>query len=140
MNGYASRARFCAGAFVATARRTLAVVALLIAHVGTAGADPGPVAQTEIDHLLAFVAASPCMFVRNGETHPGPEARDHLMEKFNFAKDRISTAEEFVLNIATGSSMSGEPYLVRCGKTDAPAGAWLAEELRRFRGSARAPH
>jgi hypothetical protein len=139
MNTHVSRKGFYKDSFAATTRRTLVVLALLLMYAGTAGADPGAVAQTEIDHLLDFVAASKCMFVRNGTTHPGPEARDHLMEKFNFAKDRISTAEEFVLNIATGSSLSGEPYLVRCGNTDAPAGAWLAEELRRYRASTRAP-
>ena len=97
-------------------------------------------AQAEIDHLLSFVGASPCMFVRNGTVHPGPEAREHLLDKFNYAKTRISTADEFVLNIATESSISGEPYHVRCGKTDLLAGAWLADELRRFRASPRAPH
>ena len=139
MNAHNSRMGFCKGSFTATALRALAVLALLFTHAGTASADPDAVAQAEIDHLLNFVAASSCMFVRNGSVHPGPEARDHLLDKFNYAKTRISTADEFVLNIATKSSLSGDPYLVRCGKSDAPAGAWLATELRRFRAS-RAPH
>jgi hypothetical protein len=140
MNDYASRAGFCAGAFAAIARRTLAVLALLFVHAGTAGADPGPVAQAEIDHLLDFVGTSSCTFVRNGAPGTGAEARDHLAGKFQYAKSQISTADEFIKNLATESSMSGEPYLIRCGRNEKPAGAWLADELRRFRASAQAPH
>lgn len=103
------------------------------APTGTALADPTPAAQVEIDHLLKFVADSQCAFVRNGTAYKATEARDHLAQKLNYAKGRIATAEEFILKLATESSMSGTPYLIRCGKTDAPAGAWLADELKRYR-------
>jgi hypothetical protein len=33
--------------------------------------------------------------------------------------------------------MSGEPYHVKCGKTDALSGAWLTAELDRYR---KTPH
>jgi hypothetical protein len=32
--------------------------------------------------------------------------------------------------------MSGEPYRVKCGKTDALSGAWLTDELNRYRKGA----
>jgi hypothetical protein len=96
-------------------------------------AAPTPVAQREIDHLLEFVARSPCTFIRNGAEHRAPDARDHLAEKFRYARGRISTAEEFIRGVATGSSVSGEPYRVRCGSSEFPAAVWLTDELRRFR-------
>ena len=111
----------------------LTVGALAFAGIGSASADPDLAAQAEIDHLLEFVGASSCTFVRNGTPGTGAAAREHLAGKYRFAKSQISTADEFIKNLATQSSMSGEPYLIRCGKNDQPAGAWLAEELRRYR-------
>ena len=90
-------------------------------------------AQREIDHLLTFVATSPCTFVRNGTEYPPDKARDHLASKYQFAGSKITTAEEFIKYLATESSMSGELYHVKCGKTDALSGVWLTDELNRFR-------
>ena len=116
--------------------RALAVTSFALAFATNASADPTPVAQIEIDHLLAHVAASQCTFIRGGTTYTSIEARDHLAQKLSFARSRITTTEEFIKNLATESSMLRTPYIIRCGKTeksDAPAGAWLAEELKRYR-------
>ena len=115
------------------------LVALSAAYATSVHADPSPAAQAEIDHLLAFVAASPCTFIRNGEPHPSAEARDHLATKLRFAGGSISTAEEFVRYLATESSMSHEPYKVKCGAKEMPAGVWLSEELKRYRAVAARP-
>ena len=96
-------------------------------------ATPDEVAQREIDHLLEFIATSNCTFVRNGEAHPGKDARAHLEMKYNFTKWRMSTADEFVKYLATESSTSHEPYKVICNSKEQPAGVWLAEELKRYR-------
>src|SRR6476661_8622367 len=93
----------------------------------------GAPAKDEIDHLLNFVAASSCTFVRNGTEYPSDKAREHLATKYQFAGNRITTAEEFIKYLATESSMSGELYHVKCGKTDALSGVWLTDELKRFR-------
>jgi len=117
-------------------RRIRAAFATLVVGVAlttSAHADPGAIPQAEIDHLLAFVGTSQCAFIRNGSSHPPTEAREHLASKFSFAKGRISTAEEFIRYLATESSMSGEPYRVKCEGKVIPAGAWLADELQRFR-------
>ena len=100
-------------------------------------ATPGPAAQDEIDHLLSYVASSSCSFVRNGSEYGPVKARDHLADKYRFAGNRISTAEEFIEYLATKSSFSGAPYHVHCGKDDQLSGAWLTAELKRYRS---APH
>ena len=125
-------------------RRTFAVAAMLLAATllalaQPAHADPAPAAQAEIDHLLAFVAASPCSFIRNGKPYPAAEARDHLAGKFRYAKSRITTADEFIRYIASESSMSNEPYKVKCGASESPAGVWLTAELQRYRGAPQRP-
>jgi hypothetical protein len=108
-----------------------AVVALLFC--AAAHADPDAAAQREIDHLLDYVATSSCTFVRNGDSYPAAKARDHLAMKYRFARGRLSTADEFIKYLATESSRSHEPYKIVCGTNERPAGAWLSEELARYR-------
>lgn len=120
-------------------RRARAIVATLLALAQPAHADPAPAAQAEIDHLLAFVAASPCSFIRNGKPYPAAEARDHLAGKFGYAKSRIATADEFIRHIASASSMSHEPYKVKCEASEIPTGVWLTAELQRYRAAAVRP-
>ena len=111
----------------------LAVAASTTVAFSQAAAAADAPAKTEIDHLLNFIGTSSCTFVRNGTEYPADKAREHLAGKYQFVGSRISTAEEFIKYLATGSSMSGEPYHVKCGKTDALSGAWLGDELRRYR-------
>ena len=117
-------------------RQSLAAAALSLALSTAAHASPDAVAQNEIDHLLEYVAGSSCTFVRNGDEFPATKARDHLATKYRFVGGRISTAEEFIQYLATGSSVSGEPYHVRCGNVDALSGPWLTAELHRYREAA----
>lgn len=115
-----------------------AATALALASAATASS-PG-VTKDEIDHLLQYVATSSCTFVRNGSEYPAGKARDHLESKYRFVAGRISSAEDFIRYLATKSSLSGEPYHVKCGKTDALSGAWLTAELARYRNSAHLSH
>jgi hypothetical protein len=116
------------------ARRTAWRAGLVIAlFAGAAAADPDAAAQREIDHLLDYIAASKCTFVRNGESFPADKARDHLAMKYRWTRSRLSTAEEFIQYLATESSVSHEPYKIVCANKERPAGAWLAEELKRYR-------
>jgi len=110
----------------------LAAIATL-ALAQPAAASPDGAAKDEIDHLLNFVATSSCTFVRNGTEYPGAQAREHLAGKYQFAGGRISTAEDFIKYLATGSSMSGEAYHVKCGDAEALSAAWLTDELVRYR-------
>ena len=118
-------------------RRTLLAAAATITFAlaqASAAANPSP--KDEIDHLLNFVAASSCTFIRNGTEYTSDKASDHLASKYQVAGSRITTAEEFIKYLATGSSMSGELYHVKCGKTEALSGVWLTNELNRYRKDA----
>jgi hypothetical protein len=110
---------------------------VLALFAGTSGADPDATAQREIDHLLDYVAASKCTFVRNGERFDAVKAREHLATKLAFVRWRLSTADEFVKYLATESSVTHEPYLIVCGGRERPAGAWLSTELEHFRKAQR---
>lgn len=115
-------------------RRAIAVAAVAAGvALSTAEAAPDAKAQREIDHLLAFVAASPCRFVRSGTEYDGREARDHLARKFDAVRTLVSTADQFVDRIASSSSVTGRAYLVRCGDRETTARDWLGGELARLR-------
>ena len=115
----------------------LAVTAsLTLALSHAAAASPDAPAKDEIDHLLNFVAASSCTFVRNGTEYPSDKAREHLATKYQFAGSRISTAEEFIRYLATQSEL----YHVKCGKADALSGVWLTNELKHYRETPRLQH
>jgi hypothetical protein len=102
-------------------------------------AAPPPIARAEINYLLEFVESSRCDFYRNGTWYDSKRARTHLQSKYEIlaAKDRIKTAEEFIENAATRSSVSGLNYQVRCssGKPGASAD-WLRAALERYRQDA----
>jgi hypothetical protein len=89
--------------------------------------------EAEIDHLLGFIAASPCSFIRNGVAHDGAGAVAHIQDKYDYYRDHIQSAEDFIAFAATRSALSGKPYLVTCGATTEPAADWIARELGAYR-------
>jgi hypothetical protein len=105
------------------------------------GAPLAPAVQAEIDALLERLETSGCEFNRNGTWYPAPEVKPHLQRKLRYLEDRglVQTTEQFIERAASGSSMSGQPYLVRCG-TGAPvqSGSWLRSQLQTMRVAPRA--
>ena len=88
----------------------------------------------QIAHLIAFVRASPCGFIRNGTRHDGPQAAEHIREKYEYFRRRIHSTEDFIDLAATKSALSGRPYQVECpGQSVVSAADWLRAELQRHR-------
>lgn len=125
---------------MSTFPRLLSALAALSLAAAVNAEPLAPAVRAEIDALLGKLAASGCQFNRNGSWHSAVEARSHLLNKLGYLerKDRVRTAEQFIERGATGSSVSGKPYLVKCGKADAiPSQLWLAAELKALRGTAK---
>ncbi len=118
-------------------RSTAAALAML-GCIGTtpARAAPPVSVQVEVSFLLGYVEGSGCEFQRNGSWHAAPEAQAHLRDKYNYlaARDLVQTTEQFIERGATKSSLSGQPYLVRCnGGPLIASNQWLHDELSRLR-------
>jgi len=95
-------------------------------------------ARQEIVHLLDYVAQSGCQFNRNGSWHDSKAARDHLQEKYDYLQRRklVPDTKTFIERAASQSSMSGKPYLIRCGGGQPTTSAqWLNAELERYRAA-----
>jgi hypothetical protein len=99
-------------------------------------AEMTPAVQKEIAQLLERIEASNCSFARNGSWHGPAEARKHLQMKVDYMVKRnmLGSTEEFISKAATASSVSGEPYQIKCGNGAPMASAtWLTAELKRIR-------
>ncbi|OOZ39270.1 hypothetical protein BOW52_07475 [Solemya elarraichensis gill symbiont] len=106
--------------------------ALIIVSSASAGLQPAE--QEAIDHLLNFVSQTDCKINRNGSYHDGPEAVAHIQKKYDYFKDKIGSAEEFIDYSATKSAMSGKYYLVQCGQEEpGTTREWLLDELGNYR-------
>ena len=119
--------------------QSLCIVAALLLPVANPFAHASTSSETEIQHLLDFVAASSCVFIRNGSEYPASEARAHIERKYDYAKSRIHTTEEFIKYAATQSSFSGKPYQVVCAGEKSFSKDWLLNELERYRQNSSAP-
>jgi len=106
-----------------------------------AAAPLAPSARAEIDALMSRLESSACEFRRNGTWHTAAEAKSHLLRKLKVLEDRgaVQSTEQFIELAASNSSLSGQPYLVRCGN-DAPvrSGTWLRSQLQDIRAHGRA--
>lgn len=117
------------------ARITRVFKALVLAALVACAPPPTLAAspEAEIDHLLDFIGASPCTFIRNDVAYDGAQAVDHIKDKYDHYRDDIHSAEDFIALAASKSAMSGKPYLVQCGAAQATAAEWLSQELSAFR-------
>lgn len=89
-----------------------------------------PRENARITALLDAVVDSNVEFVREGSAYSGVEGRKHLERKLRYAGDRIQTAEEFIEGLASRSSITGRPYLVRLpGGAEMESGMWLRQRL-----------
>jgi hypothetical protein len=87
--------------------------------------------QEKIEQLLAMIESEDgLVFIRNGAEHSASEAVDHLRSKWRAAGDHVTTAQQFVDQIGSASSLSSQPYRVRLPNgAETLASAWLQDKL-----------
>jgi hypothetical protein len=120
-------------------RRSIAItITVAVMHAALAAPTPAPV-RTEIDALLARLESSGCEFYRNGTWYDAEKAKAHLLMKLRYleAGQTLESTEQFIELAATASSLSGQPYEVRCaGGPPMPSAQWLGAELVELRSAA----
>src|ERR1035437_2305468 len=118
-------------------RLTMGSVLMLgLLLVPVARAEPPTSVQIEVNFLLGYLEGSRCEFYRNGTWHDSKAAQAHLRDKYKYlvARNLVNTTEQFIERGATESSLSGQPYQVRCnGGATVTSSQWLRDELARFR-------
>jgi len=117
-------------------RRLLPILPTCIVVAAAIAAPLSPAARTEIDALMSKLEASGCEFNRNGTWYSNTEAKAHLLRKLKYLEDKgaVQSTEQFIELAASASSMSGQPYLVRCGNgVPIQSGTWLLSQLQAMR-------
>ena len=110
------------------------LLGVLLASV--ASAEPPTSVQIEVNYLLGYIEGSGCEFYRNGTWYDSQMAQSHLRDKYKalVARNLVNTTEQFIERAATESSLSGEPYQVRCnGSAPLTTNRWMHEKLAHFR-------
>lgn len=99
-----------------------------------AAAAPQPAELARIERLIGAVALRGDLhFVRNGKAYSAADAARFLREKLKAQGDGVQTVQDFIERIASRSSTSGRPYLIRhADGREQPAAAFLHEELQRL--------
>lgn len=113
------------------------LLALLFACSSNAFAtNVNPSTQQEIQYLFKALESSDCKFNRNGSWYAPTEASVHLQKKYKYMVNHnyINTAESFIDNAASKSSMSGKAYEVKCGDGEpVESKQWFINTLKSYR-------
>ena len=123
--------RLLLGLWLALPAAAAGIVAMTPAS--PAHAVPGAAEQLRIDAVINAVGArAESKFVRNGRDFSAADAARFLREKLKARGAALRSAEAFIEQIATGSSTTGQPYLIRWpdGRVQ-PAAEFLRAELQR---------
>jgi hypothetical protein len=88
----------------------LLVVMALAGHAGELPASE----QRKIEALMQHVETlTEAVFIRNNRAYPAKTAAQFLRGKWHATLEDITTAQEFIVKIASVSSTTGQPYRIR---------------------------
>ena len=106
-----TRRSFAAVAAFGAALLAAASAAALARAVAPAQA---PSEAEKIESLIKAVEGlKDAKFVRNDVEYDAPDAAAHMRRKWEAGKEQIKTARDFIRHVASKSSISGKPYLIR---------------------------
>ncbi|MFL5328280.1 MAG: DUF5329 family protein [Gemmataceae bacterium] len=108
-------------------------VGLLCIAPATAKADEMP-EKKKIEALIKHIEGlKDAKFIRNDQEHDAKTAAGFLRSKWERNDAQIKTAREFIDKIASTSSTTGKPYLIRFkdGK-EYQSGIYLLDELKKI--------
>lgn len=114
--------------------RRRCVLLLLLGCGRSAWAEPSAAEMERINRLIDAVAQrADLKFVRNGKEYTAAQAGDFLRGKLKWRIEKVSTIHDFIVEVGTRSTTSGEAYLVRLGDgRTLPSAQFLTQELRRL--------
>jgi len=99
-----------------------------------AWAEPPAAEAARIDKLILAVAhRGDIRFLRNGKEYDCRQAAEFLRGKLKWRMEKVATVQDFIEQIGTRSTTTGEVYQVKLadGRT-LPSAEFLRQELRRI--------
>jgi hypothetical protein len=109
----------------------LALLVAVVAGPGLVSANCLPPAERHrIEAVLGVVAQDSATFIRNGRAYRGATAAQFLRGKWRAREADVCSAEDFIAKVASISSTTGTPYLVRLHDgREVPAAAFFRTVL-----------
>jgi len=99
-------------------------------------AEIAPAEKAKIEALISHLETlKDAAFVRNGRDYDSKSAAKFLRGKWEANKKEINTAADFVSKVATKSSTSGKPYVIRLNGADTPCAVYLNAQLKKLGGT-----
>lgn len=100
-------------------------------------ANPALSEAAKIEHLIKHVENLPdAVFIRNGSKYSAANAAKFLRGKRDAHADDAKTAANFIIKLASVSSTSGKPYLIRFKDgTEKPCSEVLKAQLQKLEGA-----
>ena len=117
----------------------LAVLALSLVFAGpraSVAEDGAPETERRtIEALITSVAElRDATFIRNGKSYDAKSAARFLREKWKSRESEVRTAEDFIERVASVSSTTSKPYLIRFADgREIQSAEYLRAELARLR-------
>jgi Family of unknown function (DUF5329) len=115
--------------------RPMQVAALAIAVLAGVVAVESP--QTEPEKIEALIrhveSLADAKFIRNGVEYDAKTAGQFLRGKWKTQESNVKTVQDFIDKIATQSSTTGKPYLIKLKDgREVKSGEYLAAELKKL--------
>ncbi|APC10794.1 MULTISPECIES: DUF5329 family protein [Providencia] len=113
-------------------RFSSALVLFLSVFVTTQALALSPEEKIRTESLLAELGKQQNLtFTRNGTEHSATDAESHLRLKLRKTEKRLNTTEQFIDNVASKSSVTGEEYQVKDAQGNVfPANQYLHDLLK----------
>jgi hypothetical protein len=110
-------------------------VALSVCSAALRAADLPPAEGKQIEALIAAIERmTDATFIRNGRPYGAAGAAEFLRRKWRQRAADVGSADEFIEKVASFSSTTGQPYLIRFSDgRETPCSIFLRTELSNLR-------
>ena len=89
-------------------------LALSVCSAALRAADLPPVEEKQIEELIAAIErVTDAAFIRNGRPYSAAAAGEFLRRKWRHREAEVGSAADFIEKVASFSSTTGQPYLIR---------------------------
>ena len=111
-----------------------ALVFVLTVSVSAISAAEPPISQAERQKIEALIQTveklGGATFIRNDRSYDAASAARFLRGKWRSRENEVRSAEDFIKKVASFSSTTGKPYLIRFRDgREMPSAAFLREQL-----------
>jgi hypothetical protein len=110
-------------------------LALSVCSAALRAADLPPATEKQIEALIAAIERmADATFLRNGRPYGAAAAVEFLRRKWRQREAEVGSAADFIEKVASFSSTTGQPYLIRFSDgRETPCAIFLRTELSNLR-------